>query len=113
MAHDTRHNNTLLPAPPLQVIKSQAYGKASDVYAFGLIMWELLSWQLPYEELSSFQVSSRVRSALELQGVHACMPACRGSCLLPGGGLSSGSWRGKHLSAVGRLADSRQSLHAR
>jgi serine/threonine protein kinase len=54
---------TLLPGlpacPALQVIKSQAYGKASDVYAFGLIMWELLSWQLPYEDLSSFQVSSR------------------------------------------------------
>ena len=42
-----------------QVIRKQDYSPASDVYAFGLIMWELLTWQLPWEQASPFQVGGR------------------------------------------------------
>ena len=35
----------------------QAYSAAADVYSFGLILWELLTWQLPWAELGPFQVS--------------------------------------------------------
>lgn len=35
----------------------QAYSKAADVFSFGVILWELITWQMPWEELGVFQVS--------------------------------------------------------
>jgi serine/threonine protein kinase len=32
--------------------------KASDVYSFGIVLWELLTWRVPYEALKSMQVRS-------------------------------------------------------
>ncbi len=40
----------------VQVILRQAFSKASDVYAFGLILWELITWDVPFKEMSQFQV---------------------------------------------------------
>jgi len=34
----------------------QAYSKAADVFSFGVILWELVTWQMPWEELGVFQV---------------------------------------------------------
>ena len=34
----------------------QAYSKAADVFSFGVILWELITWQMPWEELGVFQV---------------------------------------------------------
>lgn len=33
----------------------QAFSKAADVFSFGVVLWELATWQLPWEELSVFQ----------------------------------------------------------
>lgn len=36
----------------------QSYSKAADVFSFGMILWELITWQMPWEELGVFQVCS-------------------------------------------------------
>ncbi len=47
-------NNPRWLAP--EVVTDQAYSTAADVYSFGLILWELLTWQLPWADLGPFQV---------------------------------------------------------
>lgn len=47
-------NNPRWLAP--EVITRQEYSKAADVFSFGIILWELLVWRLPWEELGPFQV---------------------------------------------------------
>ena len=41
-----------------EVVTDQAYSTAADVYSFGLILWELLTWQLPWADLGPFQVTA-------------------------------------------------------
>ncbi|GAX75257.1 hypothetical protein CEUSTIGMA_g2702.t1 [Chlamydomonas eustigma] len=39
-----------------EVIRDSQIGPAGDVYSFAIIMWEMLTWQQPYEEMMSVQV---------------------------------------------------------
>ena len=40
----------------LQVVEDHQYSKAADVYSFGIIMWEMMTWDTPWEDLNAFQV---------------------------------------------------------
>ena len=42
----------------MQVVEDHQYSKAADVYSFGIIMWEMMTWDMPWEELNAFQVCS-------------------------------------------------------
>lgn len=47
-------NNPRWLAP--EVVAYQQYSKAADVYSFGIILWELLTWQVPWGDLNPFQI---------------------------------------------------------
>lgn len=50
----SRVTNPRWSAP--EVIRESAVSTSSDVFSFGIVMWELLTWQQPYEEMMSVQV---------------------------------------------------------
>ncbi|KAA6419342.1 MAG: kinase [Trebouxia sp. A1-2] len=54
-------NNPRWLAP--EVISVQNFSKAADVYPFGIILWELMTWQVPWDDLNPFQVATEQTSS--------------------------------------------------
>ena len=40
----------------MQVVAEQEWSKTADVYSLGIILWEMMTWQLPWGDMNSFQV---------------------------------------------------------
>lgn len=49
-----------------EMIKHKGYGKKVDVYSFGLILWEMISGFIPYEEMNPIQAAFAVVSKVRL-----------------------------------------------
>ncbi|KAK7401536.1 hypothetical protein VNO78_13087 [Psophocarpus tetragonolobus] len=43
-----------------EMIKGKRYGRKVDVYSFGLVLWELVSGKVPFEDMSPIQVAVAV-----------------------------------------------------
>jgi serine/threonine protein kinase len=54
VASSVNANNPRWQAP--EVIHSRDFSTNGDVYAFGLILWELATWELPFEQMTQFQI---------------------------------------------------------
>lgn len=59
----------------LQAVASQDYSKAADVYSFGIVLWELLTWQIPWGDHNPFQVNRPLAN----HGLGGCVPSKRNS----------------------------------
>lgn len=40
----------------MQVVAEQQFSKQADVCSLGIILWEMLTWQLPWQARTCFQV---------------------------------------------------------
>ena len=38
-----------------EVLAGKSYTRAADVYSFGVILWELATWRIPWEDLGPWQ----------------------------------------------------------
>jgi serine/threonine protein kinase len=39
-----------------EVIRDSRVSTSADVFSYGVVMWELLTWEQPYEDMMSVQV---------------------------------------------------------
>uniref|UniRef100_A0A0A9DR12 Protein kinase domain-containing protein n=1 Tax=Arundo donax TaxID=35708 RepID=A0A0A9DR12_ARUDO len=56
LANDTGTFRWMAP----EMMKHKSYGRKVDVYSFGLILWEMFSGSIPYEDLNPFQAAFAV-----------------------------------------------------
>lgn len=45
-----------------EVLSGQPGQLPADVWAFGTVMWELMTWRLPFEDLNTFQIIAKVQN---------------------------------------------------
>lgn len=89
-----------------EVLQHKKGSRAGDVYSFGIVMWEMLTWDMPFQELKNPEDAWLVRyqqgSASFLRFVtrinQVCIVLCRGSrllltCSLPPGYVCNQSYQ--------------------
>ncbi len=54
--NETTAAGTYSHMPP-EVIKNSAYSKASDVWSFGVLLWELLTGEIPYKGIDPLAIA--------------------------------------------------------
>ena len=60
----------------LQYQESDYDKRAADMYSFAIILWELLTGEVPYGGLPVMKVGIKVSSVCVRTCVHACVCAC-------------------------------------
>lgn len=47
-----------------EVLRNNTVSLSADVFSYAIVMWELLTWQQPYEEMMSVQVRDRLEKCV-------------------------------------------------
>jgi serine/threonine protein kinase len=80
-----------------EILSGKGYTFASDVYSFGIILWEFLTWMVPWHEYGPWQVVAMVTESSKRPEVRAAGPgAQKGGCTCLKGVQHGGSsnWAG-------------------
>lgn len=51
-----------------EVLAGKSYDCAADVFSFGIILWELLTWHIPWEDLGPWQVGLCLGRKYQISG---------------------------------------------
>ena len=43
-----------------KVLQSQPISKQCDVYSYGIVVWELLTHKIPFEDVSNYEITKKV-----------------------------------------------------
>lgn len=54
-----------------EILAGRGYTFSSDIYSFGIILWEFMTWRVPWHEYGPWQVRERKGSSLHKMLVHA------------------------------------------
>ncbi|EAY75804.1 hypothetical protein OsI_03719 [Oryza sativa Indica Group] len=71
LANDTGTFRWMAP----EMMKHKPYGRKVDVYSFGLILWEMFTGSVPYEDLNPFQAAFAVFDKNERPVIPSSCPA--------------------------------------
>lgn len=55
-----------------EVINGGDYGSEADVFSYGMILWEMIMNKVPYENLSGYQIQSKIRKGVNLKFDKKC-----------------------------------------
>ena len=64
LSRQTGMTGTVNYAAP-EVIRGGKFSEASDVFSFGVVMWELLTRRIPWEDLNEYQIVFQMTSELD------------------------------------------------
>ena len=42
------------------MLQSQPISKQCDVYSYGIVLWELLTHRIPFEDVSNYEITKKV-----------------------------------------------------
>ena len=58
-----------------ELFKEKVYSKASDVYAYGIVLWEIVSRETPFDGLEAFEISPKVVNDKERPPIPTAAPS--------------------------------------